>query len=820
MNKSLTRRSFVKAAGVATAGVTMSGVLASCGMQNLETDSDVAANPATGEQQFTCTCSWSCSFCQYHIYVRDGNVSHMLPKPDFDYRTCLKGRSRIQRTYSEERIRYPMKRVEGTARGAGEWERITWDEAADAIVTQWQKTEKEFGPLANSYYQGGGGAQGSLNGNAGLIMRLINALGCTKWDYSFDAATNVGLTRAGIQWFDQSEPKDFVNSDYILLMGANPVGAQIQMWQHIANAQEAGAKLICVDPLYSPSVAKADKWIPVKLGCDTALYLGLIRKFMEEETYAADFVLNHTCAPYLVRKDTSMYARGSEFGEPMHVGPPFWVTGIPTEIDPIMVWDSKTGKPAPFDTCKDPAWTCPDDAYTTSWDLFKAHVSEWTLERVTEVTGISEEDFNFLYDVLQPKNKVAHYINFGTGAYENGLHAAYGMSALIAMTGNFGEPGRSVGGFDFMYGNFFGHALCAPSNGKSVSVVTWLAACDIVNTGKLAGKDYPVKNLWISHGGLIGGNVNSNRVKAEMLDKMELIVVQDPFFTDTARYADILLPACDMYEYEDVVPLNHEKNVRISEKCIEPLFEAKPDAEIARLLGEKFGLADAVCDVTDEDWWKGTFDDVPAAVERGINLETLRENKLMRYVDAEPYIGNVGLTNFISETGDLMFYVDAPAPRTPSNYDISNVSRERMPTYFENTIAGENSAMAAEYPLVCISWRNPYRVHMTMFMKTWAQDVMSVPKLFIHPEDAQKYGVEDGMDVKIHNQNGHCVLEAAYHTGMRPGSTCYFKGFAENETKSGSLGSITTDYADPYAVNCSFFDNRIAIEPWDGTVEE
>lgn len=819
MGESLTRRSFMKAVGAVSAGAAMSGVLASCAMKNLEVDTDVAENLSAEGQQFTCTCSWSCSFCQYHIYVRDGNVSHMLPKPDFDYRTCLKGRSRIQRTYSEQRIRYPMKRVEGTARGAGEWERITWDEAADIIVTQWQKTEKEFGPLANTYYQGGGGAQGSLNGNAGLIMRLINALGCTKWDYSFDAATNVGLTRAGIQWFDQNEPKDFVNSDYILLLGANPVGAQIQMWQHIANAQEAGTKLICVDPLFSPTVAKADKWIPVKPGCDTALYLGLIRKFMEDETYAADFVLNHTCAPYLVRKETGMYARGSEFGEPMHVGPPFWVTGLPTEIDPIMVWDEKTGAPAPFDTCENPSWTSPDPAYDTAWDLFKAHVQEWTIDRVMEVTGISEADFNFLYDVLQPKNKVAHYINFGTGAYENGLHAAYGMSALIAMTGNFGEAGRSVGGFDFMYGNFFGHALCTPSNKKSASVVTWLAACDIVNTGKLAGKDYPVKNLWVSHGGLIGGNVNSNRVKAEMLDKMELIVVQDPFLTDTARYADVLLPVCDMYEYEDVVPLSHEKNVRISEKCIEPMYEAKTDAEIARFLGEKFGLADAVCDVTDDDWWKGTFDDVPAAVERGITIDTLRKNKIMRYVDAEPYIGNVDYKNFITETGDLMFYVDAPLPRTPSNFDISNVGRERMPTYFENKVAGENSALAAAYPLVCVSWRNPTRVHMTMFMKTWAQDVMPEPHLFINPEDAQKYGIADGMDARVYNEQGHCVLKAVYHTGIRPGTTCYHKGYAENETKSGSLGSITTDYADPYAVNCSFFDNRIAIEPWDGKVE-
>lgn len=55
-----------------------------------------------------------------------------------------------------------------------------------------------------------------------------------------------------------------------------------------------------------------------------------------------------------------MYVRGSEFGEGLHEGPVFWVTGEPTEIDPIMVWSESEKKPVPFDTCTDPAWSCPD----------------------------------------------------------------------------------------------------------------------------------------------------------------------------------------------------------------------------------------------------------------------------------------------------------------------------------------------------------------------------------------------------------------------------------------------------------------------------
>ncbi|WP_165043968.1 molybdopterin-dependent oxidoreductase [Adlercreutzia sp. ZJ138] len=829
MGESLTRRNFLKGAGAVTASVAAAATLGSCSQDtknsNLVEDENAAGVELAEEQEFFCTCSWSCSFCQYNIYTRNGNVSHMLPKPDYAYRTCLKGRSRILRAYSPARVQYPMKRVgysldnpNGEMRGKDEWERITWEEAGELIGEQWKRTEEQFGPLANTYYQGGGGAQGSLNGNAGLIMRLFNATACTKWDYSFDNATNTGLTRAGVQWFDQNEPQDFVNSDYILMAGANPVGAQIQMWQHLANAQEAGAKIVCIDPLFSPTVAKADKWIPVKPGTDPALFLGLIKKFMDEETYKADFVLNYTCAPFLVNKADGMYVVGEEEVE----GAPFWVTGEPQMIKPNMVQDADSGEIMSYQDCKNPAWSYTgDENYVTAWDLFKEHVQSYTLDYVMNVTGISEDDFNFLYDMLQSENKIAHYINFGGGAYENGLHQAYAMSALIAMTGNFGEPGRSVGGFDAMYGNFFGHALCAPSNGKMVSSVTFLAACDVMNSGQLMGKDYPVKDLIVSHGGMIGGSVNSNRVKDEFLRKLEQVVVIDPWMTDTAKMADIVLPACDMYEFEDVVPLSHEHNVRISEKCIDPMYEAKPDSEIARFLAPYLGVEDAVCDVTDEDWWKGTFDDVAAAVECGITLDTLRENKEMRYVKEQPYIGNKDLKNFITTTGRLYFYVDTPVPRTPSNFDVeSTFEREKMPTYFENKIAGENSEYAADYPLLCISWRNPTRVHMTQFMGTWAREVAPEPVLFVNPDDAKKYGVEDGAYIKVHNWLGHCVMKAAYHVGMRPGMTCYFKGYAENESKSGSMGEITTDYVDPYAVNCSFFDNRVAIEPWDEKVEE
>ena len=213
MGNSLSRRDFLKATGVVAAGSALACSLPE-NMRNLKVDYAVAAT-ADEEQTYICGCSWSCSFCQYNVIVRNGNVANLRPLEGYDQRMCLRGRSRIQRTYSEERVRYPMKRVEGTPRGGGKWERITWDEAADLIVTQWKATTKKYGSLANGYYQCAG-SQGVLHGNAGMAKRFFNALEVTYWDYSFDIANFLGLLRAGVFWFDQNEPKDFVNSDAVV----------------------------------------------------------------------------------------------------------------------------------------------------------------------------------------------------------------------------------------------------------------------------------------------------------------------------------------------------------------------------------------------------------------------------------------------------------------------------------------------------------------------------------------------------------------------------------------------------------------------------
>ncbi len=133
----LTRRGFLKTAGVAAGAVAVGSGAVALG--------DLAAAPAVAdesaaEQTFHTGCRGNCaSKCHQKVTVRDGKVVKVAameyPEGDEGWRRlCVKGQSQPQRQYDPDRVQYPMKRVEGTERGAGEWERISWDEAIGMVA--------------------------------------------------------------------------------------------------------------------------------------------------------------------------------------------------------------------------------------------------------------------------------------------------------------------------------------------------------------------------------------------------------------------------------------------------------------------------------------------------------------------------------------------------------------------------------------------------------------------------------------------------------------------------------------------------------------
>ena len=123
---------------------------------------------------------------------------------------------------------------------------------------------------------------------------------------------------------------------------------------------------------------------------------------------------------------------------------------------------------------------------------------------------------------------------------------------------------------------------------------------EIMRTGKYKGEDYPIKSLYVYAGNPVSNQVNTNEYINDIIGNLDFFVVADYAFTDTTKYADIVLPASHWFEQEDVMAISATQCFIHSEKAIEPLYESKPDIEILRLFAEKMGHPDLITYTDDE----------------------------------------------------------------------------------------------------------------------------------------------------------------------------------------------------------------------------
>jgi anaerobic selenocysteine-containing dehydrogenase len=242
----------------------------------------------------TTVCRMCNAGCGMRVFVQDGEIVkvHGLPEdPRTGGALCAKGLAATQLLYHPDRVLHPLKRV--GARGEGKWERITWDEALDTIVSRLKGIISRYGAKAISLYRG----QASDWGNAWEFpRRFMNIIGspnitCTgyvcHWPRVLAGKYTYGIGRAF---------PEYRGARCIMIWGSNPAGTAemgLRVGQ-IIHAQEDGAKLIVVDPILSPMASKADTWLQLWPGSDAALALGMLNVIITEELYDKEFVRNWT----------------------------------------------------------------------------------------------------------------------------------------------------------------------------------------------------------------------------------------------------------------------------------------------------------------------------------------------------------------------------------------------------------------------------------------------------------------------------------------------------------------------------------------------
>jgi len=236
--------------------------------------------------------------CGVLITVEDGRATKLQGDPSHPITRgflCAKVAKYLDRVYSPDRVLYPMRRVAskgGSSKGAGDFERISWDQALTEIATRFKSIANEFGSEAILPYSYGG-TLAVLSGSS-MDRRFFHRLGASQLERAICSAAGEAGLRSVIGVKLGTEPEQFRQSRYILAWGANIHGNNVHLWPFIEEARRAGAKLVVIDPYKTRTAKCADWYLPINPGTDAALALGMMHVIIAEGLHDADYVPKYT----------------------------------------------------------------------------------------------------------------------------------------------------------------------------------------------------------------------------------------------------------------------------------------------------------------------------------------------------------------------------------------------------------------------------------------------------------------------------------------------------------------------------------------------
>lgn len=795
----LSRREFVGgSAAVAAAGLLGSN----CPLALADEETNGA-----DEKVFVSYCRGYCTNnCSMDIHVVDGNVSYATAHRSDDERftrICVKGYAQPFRVYSGERLLHPLKRA--GERGEGKWEEISWDEAIGEVVNRWKSISEEYGPEAMSFYKMAGN-RSALNGDGkgSVYSRFCRATGCTTLSAAVDSATSYALDRQiGLGFYlAANSPTDYINSKTILIWGANPAVSQLQNTHFLLEAKEAGTKLIVIDPMFTNTAAFADQYVSITPGSDGLLAFGMMQVILQNNWQDEEFILNHTVAPFLVKESDGKFLRLSDLGmddgeDAIAVRSPEGEYGTPDKIsNPVMEgsFELENG-----------------DKVTTAYTLLLNRIAEYPMERIVELTGISEDTIiGLARDYAGDGNKPsAIYTFFGVDHYYNAHWSVSCMGALAMLTGNVGKSGGWIGVGEFRNPTCFNTAWatdvpCPVEKPRSV-FVTKMA--EVMNEHTYNGDPCEIHGMYVACGNPVG-NVGNRNNTLDWMRKLNFICVADVVMSETAEYADIVLPASYWFECEDMMGnSSNSPHLNYGEKITEPLGDSKPDFEIYRLIAEGLGYGEHFQMSTSE--YLSHVLDTDECRSYGIDYETLVEKKDMVCAPIDYIHGEGGV--FPTATGRAQFYLEDPKA---SNDDarVWDVSKERLP-YWEAPLEVFNGKETA-YPFQLLTEHNRCRTHTQWFDVEAIREIDPEPLITINEHDAMELGISSNDMVRVFNDRGSLVIKCIIRNIVPNGVVSIPKGYTAAQFVEGHLSDLTPNEMNPYCGNQPFFDCAVAIEKY------
>jgi anaerobic selenocysteine-containing dehydrogenase len=567
-------------------------------------------------------------------------------------------------------------------KGSGQFEPVAWDVALDDIASQ-LKAIAARGPDA---------AQAvlpySYAGTMGLVQgdsmsaRFFHRLGASLLDRTICASAGAEALTQTLGGKLGMRVEFFAEAKLILIWGSNPITSNLHFWRHAQEAKRRGARLICIDPRRSETAEKCHEHIALLPGTDAALALALMHELIEHDWLDHDYLAQHTLG----------------------------------------------------------------------WDPMRARALQWPPERAAAVCGITPEQIRTLaqaYGACRGEaGPAAIRLNYGMQRVRGGGNAVRLIAALPALIGAWrhragGMLLSSSGSFPVNRAALQRPDLLAGRRPRTINMST--IGDDLLRPAS-AEFGPAIKALVVYNSNPVAVAPDSGRVVRGFAREDLFTVVLEHFQTDTADYADYLLPATTQLEHWDVHAGYGHTDALLNRPAIAPLGQARTNTQIFRELAQRMGFTEPEFTEDDEALCRlayGDAVDFAALLAQGFAPVTLVE---------APFAQG----QFPTPSGKCEFF----------SARLAAQGLDGLPDYLPNYEAPGSSA---SYPLAMISPPARNFLNSSFVNVQSLRDIEGEPLLEMHAQDATARGLNDGATVRVFNSRGahHCRLVVS--TRARPG---------------------------------------------------
>lgn len=388
--------------------------------------------------------------------------------------------------------------------------------------------------------------------------------------------------------------------------------------------------------------------------------------------------------------------------------------------------------------------------HAKGFDEYRQMLDRYSMEEICKKTEISRAELERLFALIRETPKFMIILGKGFQRNSNGGQTTRGICLLPALTGGVGRSGAGLFYSDAQRPKFVWPYLPPqPEYIRRDSSIGRLAS-------ELEEKtDPPIKAMWIERANPMTSNPNLAKLKSAM-EQLDFIACTDLFLTDTARMADIVLPAASFLEEDDLIFSYGHSYIQRKQKAIEPPGECKTDRQIYRLLGERFSM--------DLSYLPEDDDEILCRVIKESGLNTTLEQ-----LDSEPYLfaeyDEIAFSDMVFPTpsGKIEFYSEAIA----QDWGVDS-----LPEYTE-PLESKYSApdVYEKYPLQLMSPHAREKINSQSYSLKKSAEVLQ-----IHPLDARERDIQDSDRVRIFNDRGEVHLTVQVVEKANPGVVCVFFG--------------------------------------------